>query len=211
MRTTTFLVAGSILVAGCAASGSVMTPMLSDAELSAKTQQMLLASFRTSGIVSQDRLNRDATQEDCAQYTGEAIPKAVSEAIEKREMAYIKFPADKKYMGDFKRGEAVAQSGRGLQFSDAANTPRGGNCYACHQLSPQELSFGSIGPSLLGFGKLRGASEAIQQYTYGKISNPHAYSACSNMPRFGTMNILSEAEIKDLVALLLDPASPVNK
>jgi L-cysteine S-thiosulfotransferase len=211
MKTPTLLVASSIFVAGCAASGAVMSPTLSDAEIADKTQKMMVGSFRTSGIVDQARLNRDATQEDCAQYTGKAIPKAVGEAIEKREMAYIKFPADQKYMGDFKRGEAVAQSGRGLQFTDPANTPRGGNCYACHQLSPQELSFGTIGPSLLGFGKLRGTSEAIQQYTYGKISNAHAYTACSNMPRFGTMNILSETEIKDLVALLLDPSSPVNK
>jgi sulfur-oxidizing protein SoxX len=63
----------------------------------------------------------------------------------------------------------------------------------------------------LGFGKLRGNSEAIQRYTYGKIWNAQAYSACSNMPRFGHNGILTEAQIKDLTALLLDPASPVNQ
>jgi sulfur-oxidizing protein SoxB len=47
--------------------------------------------------------------------------------------------------------------------------------------------------------------------TYGKVYNAQAYKACSNMPRFGHNGILTEQQIKDLVALLMDPASPVNK
>jgi sulfur-oxidizing protein SoxX len=31
------------------------------------------------------------------------------------------------------------------------------------------------------------------------------------MPRFGHSQILSEQQVKDLVALLMDPDSPVNK
>ena len=31
------------------------------------------------------------------------------------------------------------------------------------------------------------------------------------MPRFGHSEILTEAQVKDLVALLMDPESPVNK
>jgi sulfur-oxidizing protein SoxX len=31
------------------------------------------------------------------------------------------------------------------------------------------------------------------------------------MPRFGYKRILTEQQIKDLTALLLDPASPVNQ
>jgi sulfur-oxidizing protein SoxX len=31
------------------------------------------------------------------------------------------------------------------------------------------------------------------------------------MPRFGHFGALTEQEIKDLVALLMDPESPVNK
>ena len=48
-------------------------------------------------------------------------------------------------------------------------------------------------------------------YTWGKIWNSHAYNACSQMPRFGDAGILTEAQIKDVMALLLDPNSPVNK
>ena len=45
----------------------------------------------------------------------------------------------------------------------------------------------------------------------GKVFNPEAYAACTNMPRFGHNGILTEQQIKDVVALLMDPASPVNK
>ena len=66
-------------------------------------------------------------------------------------------------------------------------------------------------PSLYQYGKLRGDSEAVIKYTWGKIYNAKAYNACTNMPRFGSENILTEAQMKDLMALLLDPNSPVNK
>ena len=37
-----------------------------------------------------------------------------------------------------------------------------------------------------------------------------AYNACSGMPRFGHAGVLTPAQIRDLMALLLDPKSPVN-
>ena len=123
----------------------------------------------------------------------------------------MKYPADGKLMGSWQAGERVAQSGVGKQFNDNPSQPAGANCYACHQLSPQELSYVTMGPSLRNFGKTRGASEAIQRYAYAKIYNSRAYSVCSNMPRFGHSEILTEQQIKDVVALLLDPNSPVNK
>jgi sulfur-oxidizing protein SoxX len=89
--------------------------------------------------------------------------------------------------------------------------PVGGNCYACHQLAPQELAYGTIGPSLYRFGKLRGYGVETQRYAYGKIFNSEAFAACSTMPRFGHNGILSEQQIKDVTALLMDPASPVNQ
>jgi sulfur oxidation c-type cytochrome SoxX len=77
-------------------------------------------------------------------------------------------------------------------------------------LSKAEISFGNIGPSLYNYGKLRGNSEQTLRYTWAKIWNTHAYNACSSMPRFGDAGILTEAQIKDVMALL-DPNSPVNK
>ena len=44
-----------------------------------------------------------------------------------------------------------------------------------------------------------------------KLWNAKAYNACSDMPRFGHAGILNEQQIRDVMALLLDPQSPVNK
>ena len=141
-------------------------------------------------------------------------------AIEAENLATVKKPADGKYIGDWKAGERLAQNGRGMTWTDAsaATSANGGNCYNCHQISKQEISFGTIGPSLYNYGKLRGvsdpaspASRAIVEYTWGKLYNAKAYNACSGMPRFGHMGMLSEAQLKDLMALLLDPQSPVNQ
>src|SRR5439155_572982 len=60
-------------------------------------------------------------------------------------------------------------------------------------------------------GKLRGNGREIQRYVYGKIYNAKAYNLCSQMPRLGLSGTLTEEQIKDLVALLLDADSPVNR
>ena len=51
----------------------------------------------------------------------------------------------------------------------------------------------------------------IVDYTWGKLWNAKAYNACSDMPRFSHAGILSEAQLRDVMALLLDPKSPVNQ
>jgi L-cysteine S-thiosulfotransferase len=171
----------------------------------------LKASFSERGIAKLDRLDQSPLQKVCSQYAVTEMPKALRDGLEKDELARIKFPSDGKWLGDWKRGEQVAQSGRGMQFSDTAQTVNGANCYACHELSKKEVSFGNIGPSLHNYGKLRGNSEPILKYTWGKLWNSHAYKACTSMPRFGDAGILTEAQLKDVMALLLDPESPVNQ
>ena len=170
---------------------------------------VMKASFKDRGQAKVDRLNQDETQRLCSQYP-EKRPTEVAKRIEALNMTLMKFPADGKLIGDWKEGEKIAQSGVGKQFSDNPAQPAGGNCYACHQLTKAEISFGNIGPSLYNYGKLRGNTEPIQKYTYGKIYNADAYSACTNMPRFGHSGILTEEQIKHVTALLLDPNSPVN-
>ena len=108
-------------------------------------------------------------------------------------------------------GEAIAQSGRGATWTDKADTVVGGGCYNCHQIDPKEISYGNIGPSLTGYGKLRGNSQEVLTYTWNRINNSKAYNACSNMPRFAHFKLLNEQQIQDVMALLLDPASPVNQ
>jgi L-cysteine S-thiosulfotransferase len=180
-------------------------------EATAKTAlAMMKSSFKVRGQATLDRLDQDETQALCSQYQDNP-PKAVREKIEALNQKLVKFPEDGKLIGDWKEGEKIAQSGVGKQFSDNPQNPSGGNCYACHQLTQAEVSYGNIGPSLYHFAKLRGNSEAITKYAYGKIYNSEAYAACSNMPRFGHAGILTEQQIKHVTALLMDPNSPVNK
>jgi sulfur-oxidizing protein SoxX len=206
MKNIKFLtLAAAVAVAtGCAT-------MSSQEELHAGAVAMLKASFKEHGQAKLTRLDQDEVQRICSKYRGQPIPKDVTQRIEKEELAKIKFPADGNYMGDWKAGEKIAQTGVGMQYSDDPATPTGGNCYACHQLTKAELSFGTIGPTLYNFGKLRGFTADMQKYAYGRVYNPEAYSACTEMPRFGHSGILSEKQIKDVVALLMDPESPVNK
>ena len=175
-----------------------------------KAEIVMKASFKDRGQAKVDRLNQDETQRLCSQFPDKR-PKEITKKIEAINMKLLKYPVDGQLLGDWKEGEKIAQSGVGKQFSDNPAQPAGGNCYACHQLTKEEISFGNIGPSLYNFGKLRGNNEAIQKYTYGKIYNAQAYSACTNMPRFGHNGILTEAQIKHVTALLLDANSPVNK
>ena len=158
-----------------------------------------------------DRLDQDDMQKLCSQYEGKPLPKDIADKLEKAQQALIQYPADGNLMGDFKSGERIAQLGQGMQYSDNPSRPSGANCYACHQLSKAELSFGTIGPSLYNFGKIRGYTPEMQKYAYSKVYNSQAFSACSSMPRFGHSKILTEQQIKDVVALLMDPKSPVNQ
>ena len=197
-------IAAPAILIGCATAPS-------DAEVSAKAAAVLGSSFREQGQAKLDRLAQDDTQKTCSEFTGKALPKDAAERIEKANLAAIKWPADGKLLGDWKNGEKIAQEGRGMQYSDDPKGPVGANCYACHQLAPQEVSYGTIGPSLHQFGKSRGYTDEVRKYAYGKVYNAEAYSACTNMPRFGHKGILTEQQVKDVVALLMDPGSPVNK
>src|SRR6266536_2424186 len=199
-----FAAVSAIAVGGCASGPS-------DAEVSAKAAAMLKTSFKERGQAKLDRLDQDDTQRACTQAGVAPPPRDVAERIEKINLAAVKWPADGNYTGDWKNGEKIAQEGRGMQYSDDPKGPVGANCYACHRLAPEELSYGTIGPSLYQFGKVRGYTEENRKYAYGKIWNAEAYNACTNMPRFGHKGILSEQQVKDVVALLMDPASPVNR
>jgi sulfur-oxidizing protein SoxX len=199
-------------ITGAVAVGCASMAHNDEAALGAKALELMKASFHEQGQAKLDRLDQDEVQRVCSEYNGDRkIPKDVAERLEKAELAAIKYPTDGKYLGDWKNGERIAQSGVGMQFTDTAGAATGGNCYACHELTKAELAFGTIGPSLYNFGKIRGYTPEMQKYAFGKVYNSEAFSACSNMPRFGHKGILNEQQIKDVVALLMDPNSPVNK
>ena len=172
-------------------------------------QKLMQRDFHARGQAGMDRVVQDGVQRLCTE-SRDNPPAGATKAIEADQMKTIVFP-EGSLMGDWKRGESIAQNGRGLQWTDKPGDTAGGSCYNCHQLSPREASFGTLGPSLRQFGKLRGNGPEIQRYVYGKIYNAKAYNLCSQMPRLGLSGTLSAEQIKDLVALLLDPDSPVNQ
>lgn len=201
------------LLAACS-----MPPSQADAEKA--TAEMMKTSFQAKGIATLDRLDQDQANAACLQadLTGKPLDEKLAKAVEEANMKTVKWPSDGKFLGDWKEGEKIAQSGRGLTWTDKADAANGGNCYNCHQISKEEISFGTLGPSLYNYGKLRGvsdpaaaASKPIVDYTWGKLYNARAYNACSQMPRVGHKGILNETQLKHVMALLLDPNSPVNK
>ena len=175
----------------------------------AEVQKVLQRDLHPRGQAGMDRLNQDAVQRACTE-SRDQPPAEVSKSLQAEQMKSIAFP-EGSLIGDWKKGEAIAQSGRGMTWNDKADEPSGGSCYNCHELSPREISHGTIGPSLKGFGKTRGNGTDIQRYVYGKIYNAKAFNLCTQMPRFGASGTLTPQQIKDLVGLLLDPASPVNQ
>ena len=196
----TLICAAALLAAGVAQAGDYRSQAIA----------LIKKDFHPRGIATVDRVNEEGLQAVCNR-TNDNPPSAIAERLQKDQFDAIKWPGDGKYLGDWKSGEKIAQSGQGMAWNNRAGQENGGSCYNCHQIGPKETSFGTLGPSLYQFGKLRGYGEDIQKYTWGKIYNAKATNLCSHMPRMGHSGTLTEKQIKDLVALLMDPNSPVNK
>ena len=176
----------------------------------AKVDAAIAAAFPTAPADWRSRLEQDETMKQCSLHRN-LPPKPVADAIQQREKARIQYPADGKFLGNWQSGEKIAQSGYGLRFTDyPPRQANGGNCYACHQLTKKEVSYGTLGPSLSEYGKLRDFKPEAVKAAYEKIYNSHAAFPCSTMPRFGTNKVLTVEQIKDAVALLMSPESPVN-
>lgn len=167
------------------------------------------------GGTVRDRLTQDEIQQACSALKGEGVDGATAAKVTTAARAAIKPPEGGVKLGDWEAGAEVARSGYGFRVGhrtdDHSNRDAGGNCYACHQLDPAEITYGTLGPSLAGYGKLRGTSDAIVNYTYEVIYNAQAYFPCTAMPRFGYHGVLTQKQISDVMAYLLDPASPVNQ
>jgi sulfur-oxidizing protein SoxX len=206
------LAAVAVIAAGCASVAP--TP-----DYAALLQQMMNGSFRDEGIAKTERLKQDAANAACSEAQTGTPPEAVADAIRADALKSVRMPKDGKFLGDWREGEKLAQNGRGMTWTDKTAEPRdnGGNCLNCHQVTKEEIAYGTIGPSLYHYGKDRGVadpqsalSRPIVEYTWTKIFNSRSYNACSGMPRFGHLGLMDETQMKHLMALLLDPQSPVN-
>lgn len=214
--------------------------------------EMMQKSFQAKGQAGLERLEQDPTQQFCSEQGAkrsaaikdQASQSSLTDSSERasslllENLNRISQPSDANYFGDYKRGELIAQDGRGKTWSDPPQSPSGGNCYNCHRLSKTELSYGTLGPSLYLYGRLRGIrtqadfvekslnakNDPLIQRTWGMLMNAKAFDLCSAMPRFGVgvvggdvnqkihgVAVLNESQIKDLMALLLNPQSLVNQ
>lgn len=200
----------ALLVIGLVGWG-VMHRMRGPAVSAALIDGAIAASWTEAAPDWKARLKQDETQRQCTVTRNNPSPGLAAE-ISAREKARIVYPKDGILMGDWKRGEALAQSGYGGRFTDTdTSKPTGGNCYACHQLAPAEISYGTLGPPLTGYGRAHSFSATTARAVYDKIFDSHSQRACSLMPRFGASGLLSVEQIRDLVAYVMAPESPVNE
>ena len=106
MKKASLMIGGLAVLAGCA---TYVAPTKEE------STQAIKSSFNARGIAKLDRLDQNEIQAVCseAQMAGKEVPKEQREALEKKILATIKYPTDGKYLGDFKTGERIAQSGVG--------------------------------------------------------------------------------------------------
>lgn len=165
------------------------------------------------GGTARDRMTQDGIQAACS-FEGAPDSDTAGEVIAMARESYQEPPGGPR-LGNWRRGAELARSGFGYRLGhnndDHSQREVGGNCYACHQMDPSEELYGTLGPSLAGYGSTRGSDSAVVNYVHQVVSNPHQYFPCTIMPRFGRNNFLDEEQIAHIMAYLLDPDSPVNQ
>ena len=176
-------------------------------DIDAKTQE---------GGTVRDRLKQDELQKTCSKLKGEPIDSATAEKVTQLAVKSMVYPEKGIKLGDWKKGQALVQNAFGFRVGnkvdDHSTRETGGMCMNCHQLEQAMADrSGTVGPSLIGYGKSLGMDEEAKKHTYKAIYNPHALFPCTNMPRFGVNGLLTQQKIADIMAYLLDPESPVNK
>jgi L-cysteine S-thiosulfotransferase len=172
------------------------------------------AAVQEGGTV-RARMEQDDLQKACSVVGGGKPDAATLEAVRTAAAASITYPEGGIKLGDWQRGRELSWSGFGFRVGHrndehTGNRMPGGNCANCHQ-KVADRDGGTLGPDLTGYGKTRGTSDAMLKYVYDVIYNVHAYFPCSQMPRIGAQNVLTQEQIADVMAWLLDPASPVNQ
>jgi len=165
------------------------------------------------GTTGRERITQDELQKACSALRDRPIDGDTAVKVNALARNSIKYPEGGIKLGDWKNGRKLAWSGFGFRMGhkndDHSKGDPGGNCYNCHQLATDRTG-GTIGPSLTGYGRVRGTSEATLKYTYEMIYDPHMYFPCTKMPRMGANGMLRQDQIADIMAYLLDPESPVN-
>src|SRR5688500_20350249 len=108
-------------------AGSVLCwPLLAIPQANAPdVQRILQRDFHARGQATMDRVVQDGVQRVCTE-SNDRPPAELAKQLEADQMKTIAFP-EGSLIGDWKRGEQIAQSGRGLQWTATAGTASGGS------------------------------------------------------------------------------------
>ena len=207
LQTFALFAALLLVIAGCAT--------FPDADATRQlAEKMVAEAYPYTGPDLNRRAAQDESQRMCSGIGGAKLTPEQSAEIVKLARASIEYPASGKLTGDWKVGAGLVADGRGQRIVDGKveKLPHNGAlCINCHAIDPKEVNSGNVGPALVGYGALRGNSEATARLTYERIYNEWAYFPCSNMPRLGAGGFLTPEQITHVVAYLLDAQSPVNQ
>jgi len=168
------------------------------------------------GGTMRDRMKQDEIQKICSTLKKRQINSSTAQKVSTIARNNMRYPKGGIRLGDWKKGRALAQNAFGFRVGHRTDQHSkrkpGGMCVNCHTLdSKMSIPSGNLGPSLRGYGKTRGQSEAVMKYTYEVIYNPHSTFPCTNMPRLGANGFINQEQIRDVMAYLLDPQSPINQ
>src|SRR5512139_2251421 len=123
------MVFASLTLAACASAPVGERPAMTQASLERDTA-VLKRDFHARGQATMNRVELDEVQRVC-NLSGDNPPADVAKRLEAEQLQAIKFPSGS-LIGDWKRGEKIAQSGRGSMWSDKPGVQEGGSCYNCH-------------------------------------------------------------------------------
>ena len=213
MTTTRIVCAALAALAALAAASCATRPPAPTAQ---NLQRALDQAYARATAEQRARSVQDEAQALCSKLAGEPLAPEAAQKVIALSRASIRYPASGKLMGEWQTGQRLALDGYGMRLLPGGGgdvTPgraNGANCYACHQLDPQELNAGNLGASLARFGTARGNGPDVQKYVYEKVYNAWSFFPCSTMPRLGANGYLTPEQIADVVAFVLDPGSPVN-
>ena len=168
------------------------------------------------GGTVRSRMEQDDIQKTCSALKGHQVNSSTAQKVSTIARNTMRYPKDGIRLGDWKKGRAIAQNAFGFRVGHKTDKhgkrKPGGMCVNCHLLdSEMTIPSGNLGPSLRGYGKMRGQSKAVKKYTYEVIYNPHSTFPCTDMPRLGANGFINQKQIRDVMAYLLDPQSPINK
>ena len=182
---------------------------------------MMKASFRDQGIAKVDRLQQDAGQRACSSAERRPRRRRGQAHRERDRWPRSRCPPAARYLGDWREGEKLAQNGRGMTWTDAS-ADTDGQRRQLLQLPPDRARPRSrSAPSARACTTTAScaacrdpadpAAAPIVAVHLGQAVERQGLHACSSMPRFGHAGLLNEDAAADLMALLLDPKSPVNQ